>query len=68
MQVRLVKKLVTINKGKNDEKKFYQFVLVLQNGSQLKIKPNSYTDKDGKATSNYRELSLIADDDLPFDK
>ena len=67
MQVKLVKKLVVINKGKNDEKKFYAFALVLPNGQELRIKPNSY-EKDGKIDSNYRELLLIADDELPFDK
>jgi len=65
--IKLVKKLVTINKGKNDEKSFYQFYLVLENGSTIRIKPYNYTDKSGKVVSNYRDLSLVANEEkLPF--
>lgn len=56
MQVRLVKKQVILNEGKNDEKKFYIFSLVLENGNVIRIQPNSYEDKTGKKHSNYNEL------------
>ena len=69
MDVKLIKKLVVLNQGKSDEKRFYAFYLRLGNGSQIKIQPNSYEDKKTKKkTSNYNELLLIASDELPFDK
>ena len=67
MMVQLVKSLVTLNQGKNDEKKFYAFFLVLENGTKIRVKPNSFKDREGKNHSNYNELCLIADTDkLPF--
>lgn len=69
MDVKLIKKIVVLNQGKNDEKKFYSFYLRLPNGSQIRILPNSYEDKKTKKkTSNYNELLLVASDELPFDR
>ena len=47
MQMQLYKKLVVLNEGKQDEKKFYSFYLKLENGSEIQVKPNSYKDKKG---------------------
>ena len=68
MDVKLFKKLVVLHEGTKDEKKFYTFYLKLANGETLKVLPNSYVDKNKKTQSNYRELCLIANDELPFDK
>lgn len=67
MEMRFIKKLVSFEKDKKT-KKFYTFYLQLPNGMKLKVQPNSYKDVNGNDVSNYRELVLVADDELPFDK
>ena len=62
--VRLMKKLVTLEGGKS----FYTFYLRFANGETLKIQPNSWVDDKKVRHSNYDKLSFVADSELPFDK
>lgn len=65
MNFKLIKKLVVLNKGAKNEKKFYVFYLKLDNGEELRVLPNTYKDKKGNVKSNYDILSALATD-LPF--
>lgn len=56
----LIKKVKTI-KVEGKETKITEFYLFdTGNGQEYRIKHNSYTDKNGKTYSNFRELNALA--------
>ena len=60
-----VKSLPSKIKGEKDLV-ITNFYLVFENGTKLRIMPNTWTDKDNKRHSNTSELKVLASDNLPF--
>lgn len=59
MTCKLIKTIRKVQKG-DDEFKFDEFYLELENGKKIRIQPDEYTDSEGVKHSTKHDLSLVA--------
>lgn len=59
MVCKLIKTVRTVKKD-DDEFKFEEFSIELENGKRIRIQPNEYTDSEGVKHSSKHDLSMVA--------
>lgn len=66
MQVTLIKVPFDYTDKNKQVRKGYNFFLRLENGSMVKIQPNTFKDSKGNSHNNQNVLLTIASEQLPF--